>query len=112
MGTLHKALKEEVAQLQQQKIKAEKILGQFAHKSPQDIIAEMTIQRHRYDETFKAMQAKENTVILIQHKNKQKQDLETKIKAAQNGLDNHDLLLANQLPSHSAHILGSINEDF
>ena len=75
-------------------------------------IAEMTIQRHRYDETFKAMQAKENTVMLIQHKNKQKQDLEAKIKAAQNGLDNHDLLLANQLPSHSAHILGSINEDF
>ena len=112
LGTLHKALKEEVAQLQQQKIKAEKILGQFSHKSPQDIIAEMTIQRHRYDETFKAMQAKENTVILIQQKNKQKQDLEAKIKAAQNGLDNHDLLLANQLPSHSAHILGSINEDF
>ncbi|WP_250162517.1 hypothetical protein [Psychrobacter sp. WY6] len=68
LGTLHKALKEEVAQLQQQKIKAEKILGQFSHKSPQDIIAEMTIQRHRYDETFKAMQAKENTVILIQQK--------------------------------------------
>ena len=37
LGTLHKALKEEVAQLQQQKIKAEKILGQFAHRSPQDI---------------------------------------------------------------------------
>lgn len=106
------SLTKDIASTKNKQIAAQTILGLYPNLTTRQVVDKMEIEKAEKNQMATAIKDKEKTGKLMTDKSRQCNSIEKKIKQLGQSLNNHQLLIANQLPPLSANILGSINSSF